>query len=165
MKILAATAIVLGLAPAIAGATAAPSDQRPGASFAHWGMTPEQVRAASHGMVVVDQPGRDDWKGEYSIGRFRFHVSVDYAPDREHPDEGQDETLRLVNLTMALDRTSGTCAALAAYLPTVFGAPAHRTTAGPVNLEWRWKAQDDSLRYYSWPDKKCGVQYGPYAAE
>jgi hypothetical protein len=145
-----------------AGAQGASAAKTPGWEFARWGMTPAQVRAASNGTVKATAPGgADSLNAEYVMGSFKFFVDIDYAPRPADPGNSAEDNLVLVGITMALDPTSGSCSDLVAYAKKIFGKPDKTTTQGPLNLDWRKKDLGDDITYYSWPDKSCGIEYGP----
>lgn len=128
-------------------------------------MTPAQVRAASHGAVKDTEAGSArSLNGEYAMGHFRFSVDLNYQPRPEDPGNFADDNLVLGGITMSLDDKSGTCTELVVYLTQLFGKPDHATTQGPLNLDWHKKEIGDDITYFSWPDKSCGVEYGPYGS-
>jgi hypothetical protein len=153
-----------GSKPTIKASSAAMATKTPGWEFARWGMTPAQVRAASHGVVIGTEAGIDSLTGEYAMGPFKFNVDIDYQPRPDDPGNSAAGNLILGGVVLSLDARTGSCPALAAYLKTIFGKPDRTTTQGPLNLDWRRKAIGDDITYFSWPDKSCGVRYGPYGS-
>ena len=155
------TPLVLALVAAPAVALAASPAAPPGWSFAQWGATPAQLRAASHGAVQAGAGGADQLKAEYALGAFKFRVAFDYAPKPDNPGDTDADNLVFDGVTLSLDPKSGGCAALAAYLPKLFGKPDRVTTEGPLGIWWYKKDGAYDIDYYSFPDKSCGIQYGP----
>lgn len=155
-------AVVLSFVAAPTVALAASVAAPPGWDFAKWGMTPAQLRAASHGMISPSGTGElDSLNGEYSIGPFKFTVDFNYTPRSDDPGNYSDDNLVFDGVTMGLDLKSGTCAGLAAYLPKVYGKPSRTTTLGPQGYWWYKKDSAYDINYYSWPDKSCGIEYSP----
>jgi hypothetical protein len=158
-------AMVLSLVAAPTVALAASAAAPPGWDFVKWGMTPTQLRAASHGTVHPDKSGDLDFlNGEYSIGTFKFTVEFGYSSRPDDPGNFAQDNLVFDGITMGLDLKSGTCAGLAAYLPRVFGKPDRTTTEGPQGYWWYKKDLAYDINYYSWPDKSCGIEYSPIGA-
>jgi hypothetical protein len=153
-----------GSKPTIKASSAAMAAKTPGWEFARWGMTPAQVRAASHGVVIGTVAGVDSLTGDYAMGPFKFNVDIDYQPRPDDPGNSAADNLILGGVVLSLEARSGSCPALAAYLKTIYGKPDRTTTQGPLNLDWRKKAIGDDITYFSWPDKSCGVRYGPYGS-
>lgn len=150
--------------PTINASPATVAAKTPGWEFARWGMSPAQVRAASRGAVIAAEGGVDSLTGEYAMGSFRFNVDIDYQPKPDDPGNTAEDNLILDGVVLSLDAKSGSCTALVAYLKTTLGKPDRTTTQGPLNLDWNKKAIGDHITYFSWPDKSCGVEYGPYGS-
>jgi hypothetical protein len=149
-------------ATTMAQAQDATAAKTPGWEFARWGMTPAQVRAASHGTVKDTAAGSaDSLNGEYVMGQFKFFVDIDYAPRPDDPGNSAEDNLILVGINMNLDPKSGSCSELVAYSKKIFGKPDKTTTQGPLYLDWYKKDIGNDIGYYSWPDKSCGIEYGP----
>src|SRR5690348_3143569 len=85
---------VIGLLAPLAGAQAqlVPSG---GWEFAKWGMSPEQLRAASHGAVSAGSPGYDRMSREYSLAKFKFNVVFDYVSPRDDLGTTNPDALKL----------------------------------------------------------------------
>jgi len=159
MKVVTQVLLCLAAAPTIA--LAATPTTPPGWTFAKWGLSPAQLRAASHGTVHAGSGGPDLLKSEYAVGAFKFRVEFDYGPKPDNPGDTDEDNLVFDGVTMGLDPKSGTCAALAAYLPKVFGKPDRVTSQGPLGLWWYKQDGAYDINYYSFPDKSCGISYGP----
>jgi len=156
MKFLAAALLSVLVAPTTVLAAS------PGWEFARWGMTPAEVRAASHGSVRAgESSGYDTLDGEYPMGRFKFAVVFNYEPHPDDPGNSSESNLRLGGVGMKLDLKSGACAQLGAYLTRRLGHPDHATTEGPPAYKWRKQDLGDEIDYTSWPDGSCGIQYSP----
>src|SRR5690242_3041299 len=76
---------VIGLLAPLAGAQALQPVPSGGWEFAKWGMSPEQLRAASHGVVSKSSLGYDRMSRQYSMAKFQFNVVFDYVPPRDDP--------------------------------------------------------------------------------
>jgi hypothetical protein len=74
-------------------------------------MTPDQLRAASHGEVPASgqDPGHDMMTTEYSMGKFKFNVVFDYAPRSDDPGNNDPSNLVLSAVLLNLDLSSGNC--------------------------------------------------------
>lgn len=163
MKVVTPLLLCLAAAPTIGLAATPPTP--PGWTFAKWGLTPAQLRAASHGTVRAGASGSpDQLNEEYAIGAFKFRVEFNYAPKPDNPGDTDEDNLVLDGITMGLDLKSGDCAALAAYLPKAFGKPDRVTRQGPLGYWWYKKGQAYDINYYSFPDRRCGIAYAPIGA-
>ena len=157
---------ILGLLPALAGAQASsPAVPSKGWEFARWGMSPEQLRAASHGSVPAGNPGSDLMSRKYSMGKFKFKVVFDYEPPRDDPGNSDLKALKLDAVLLNLDLGSGTCAELTTYLKRIYGKPDQTSASGPAGYFWHNIKLGDDIQYSTWNEYKgCSVMYTPLSA-
>jgi hypothetical protein len=132
----AAIAVVMTavVAPLLATAAGAPAG---GWSFAHWGMTRSQVRAASHGKVQPppaeeEDVGTDAVDGDYTFGPYKVAVKLEF---------GDDHRLSQVDLFPVGDHHD--CDAIGRYLTSAYGPMRHDTGGA-------------GLRTRTWTDAKGG---------
>ena len=162
-------ALAAGLLVTSADAPREPPAASPGWEFARWGMTPNQVGAASHGAAPAGKDSRyDTLAREYSMGKFKFNVVFDYKPSPDDPGNTDPRKLFLDAVLLNLDLSSGTCAELADYLRKIYGAPDRTFSAGPAGFLWNRKDIGDDVNYYTWNEHRgCTVMYmtlGGYGA-
>jgi hypothetical protein len=158
MTALAAAACLLA---ATAGAGSPPMSST-GWEFAKWGMTPAQLRAASHGAVPKSNAGYDAMAGKYSMGKFKFDVVLDYSPRAGDPGNYDPRNLIFNAALLNLDASSGSCTDLTAYLETAYGKPDRTFSAGPAGYLWTNKKIGD-VQYSTWDgNKTCSVMYMPF---
>ena len=162
MNRIAMTALVAGgCLLALAAGAGSPSVSSTGWDFAKWGMTPAQLRAASHGTVPVNNAGYDTMKGEYSMGKFKFDVQFDYIPPADDPGNQDPKFLKLNAVLLDMNANSGSCTDLTAYLTTAYGKPDRTFSAGPAGYLWSNKKIGD-VQYSTWDkNKTCSVMYMP----
>ena len=156
---------VIGLLATLAGAQAAQPRPSGGWEFARWGMSPEQLRAASRGAVSAGSPGYDRLSREYSMAKFKFNVVFDYVPPQDDPGSTNPDALKLNAVLLNLDFKSGTCAELTAYLESTYGKPDRTFANGPGGFLWHNKELGDDIEYSTWNEhKSCTVMYMPLGA-
>jgi hypothetical protein len=150
-------AIAIWLAfPALALAATAPGPLAGGWSFAHWGMTKAQVRAASGGLAhaPADDPGDPDdvVDGGATIDRFHFLVRLEYAASG------------LARVDLRLQGTAADCAALGDYLKTTYGADwSESDDEAFVTISWRGARDGDQITWTRMGDGAdgCEVELDP----
>lgn len=130
----AIAAAVAAAIPFAGGAASAPAG---GWSFAHWGMTRAQVRAAANGKVQPPPADEEDTDtdgvdGDYAFGPFKVAVKLEFGDDRR---------LRQVDLFPSGDHFD--CGAIGPYLTSAYGPM--RSDAGGRGLRTR-----------TWSDAKGG---------
>ncbi len=121
------------LAAAGLGPSAAVGSPVSGWSFAHWGMTRSQVRAAGKGVVHPppadeEDTGDDGVDGDYAFGPFKVAVKLEF---------GDDHRLSQIDFFPTGDHFD--CAAVGPYLTATYGTMLHDTG-------------DRGLRTRTWPD-------------
>ena len=146
-------ALLAGTSLIVAGMAApAAADWR----YTRWGMSPEQVVAASNGAVQLGPPpqgktydnltgralGKHEADGATFLAFFHFDAANGLAK-------------------VALERSGGTaCAALQGALVAQFGAPAKSTRNNFATIEeWRDTARGNLVRYILIGDLPCTITY------
>ncbi len=125
-------------------------------------MTPDQLRAASHGDAPKVSTGSDVMARAYSMGKFKFSVVIDYKPRSDDPGNNDPKNLVLDAVLLNLDLTSGKCAELKTYLKNVYGNPDRTFASGPAGFLWNDKKLGDDINYYSFDERNgCTVMYMP----
>jgi hypothetical protein len=149
-------ALAGALAVLAASTAAASPPQGAGWTFAHWGMTPAQVRTASAGKVHADPDMADNdiLDGDTAIGAMKFMVRFGY----EHG--------RLASVTLDIDSgldADNPCAPVRAWLKKTYGAPALTSEGGYNNQEWpdRKTGNTVQLSFLGQGETVCHLIYEP----
>ena len=145
----------------IAGAAlAAPGPPAGGWGFAHWGMSPSAVRAASNGRAHPESDAMDSHTdlvdGGATIDGLRFAVRFEYSASG------------LAQIDFHLLGTAADCKALGAYLTDTYRArPTQETSEGFETLIWDDPASGNSIAWSRMGDgaEVCDVTYDPLSAD
>ena len=148
-------------APALAAPAAAPGSTPTGGwRFAHWGMTRDQVHAASKGAAhpppnETDAP-YDIVEGGATFGRFKFDVWLEYAfDDQRSLNKLSEIQFHPVDGLRSKD-------AIAAWMAKTYGpVPAVKERGGYVNQTWNVSASGNTIVWSCWGPYKCEIDYDP----
>ena len=127
-----------------------------GWGFAHWGMTRDAVRAASHGRAHAESDDMDTntdvVDGGGTIDGLKFAVRLEYAASG------------LAQIDFHLLGTAAECKALGAYLRDTYGAhPTEETSEAFDTLIWDDPASGNTIAWSRMGDggEVCDVAYDP----
>ena len=147
--------------PTLAGAAGADAPQiTNGWSFAHWGMTMAQVRAASGGqahapsLVAGDSDNADTVDGGTQLGPYKFTVTLQYAGVG-----GLDSPLDTVELDLQTDDDKQ-CIPLKAYMTTRLG-PHHTDGVNGHYVTSEWKVGQNKITVERMRGISCEIRIEP----
>lgn len=152
----AALIALLAAGPALAAMTPSPG----GWGFAHWGMSPAAVRAASNGRAHPESDAMDSHTdvvdGGATIDGLKFAVRFEYSASG------------LAQIDFHLLGTVADCKALGAYLADTYGRrPTQETSEGFETLIWDDPTSGNSIAWSRMGDgaEVCDVTYDPLSTE
>jgi hypothetical protein len=120
-----------------------------GWSFAHWGMTRAEVRAASGGKLGDGgDADTDNLAGGASVAGFAFAVSLTYADGRLSQID-----FRLLN--------PGRCPALGDYLKKTYGRAGAERMGGYPTVGWTDRRGGNEIELSVLEGASCHMNYAP----
>jgi len=156
----AALVALLAAGPALAAGPSLTATAAGGWGFAHWGMSPDAVRAASNGRAHPETDDMDSHTdvvdGGATIDGLKFAVRLEYSASG------------LAQIDFHLLGSVADCKALGAYLADTYGKHATQETSEAFDtLIWDDPASGNSIAWSRMGDSAevCDVTYDPLSTE